>query len=61
MRHLLWAMSTTFGSLGIFILYFILIGRLSLALGAYAVICLAAAVAICCSLPHIKDKDNWRG
>jgi 1,4-dihydroxy-2-naphthoate octaprenyltransferase len=61
MQYLLWALSLMFGSLGVFVLYFILTGRLSLALTAFAVALLASAGAIVCSLPNLKDRGDRRG
>ena len=61
MQRLLWALSVMFGSLAIFLLYFILIGRLSLVVSAYVVIFLGAALVIVGSLPHLKDKGGRPG
>ena len=46
MQRLLWALSLTFGSLGIFLLYFVLNGQLSPEHSAHAAILIGAAMAI---------------
>jgi hypothetical protein len=52
MQRLLWVLSFMFGSVGIFILCSILIGQLSPAHSAHAVIFIGSAIAIVWSLPR---------
>ena len=58
MQRLLWALSLLFGSLGIFILYFVLAGQLSPTYSAHGAIFIGAAFAIVFSLAPLKDKSD---
>jgi len=61
MQRLLWALSLMLGSLGVFILYFVLVGPLSSGFSVHVAILIGAASAIVLGLSPSKDKGARPG